>query len=95
MLVITTPQFEQALDRMLNCSNDIYAQKTSKTVYDSYKHYRKLLSSQPYIGAREPLLYNTSVSFRRIIVQPYFKFIYIINNNEVMSLKFTFLMQYN
>lgn len=83
MRVNTTPQFEKALDWLMNCSNDLYSRNTVKSVYAAYKHYRQLLSEQPYFGSEEPILCNMPVIFRRIVIKPYFKFIYAIIDDEV------------
>lgn len=83
MRVRTTPQFEHALDRLMNCGNDIYSRSTVKSVYAAYKHYRQLLSEQPYIGSEEPILNDMPIKFRHIVIKPQFKFIYAIIDDEV------------
>lgn len=83
MRVKTTPQFEQAIDKLMNCSTEIYSTRTIRSVYTAYKRYKALLSEQPYLGSEEPILCNMPVTFRHIIIKPNFKFIYAIVDNEI------------
>ena len=81
MRVENTPQFERAFERLLSCNQDFYSQNTIRQFYTRYKHLRLLLQDNPQLGQHEPILKEFKLEYRRVLIDPYFKIIYTINNN--------------
>lgn len=78
MRIKTTEEFDKAYEFIFTCSQDFYSQSVLKGLRNSLKNKLKILNNNPLIGGIEPSLENTGIEFRRIVIRPYFKVIYIM-----------------
>lgn len=83
MQVINTAHFERSMEAIISCGQNVYSKNTIRRFYDDYKKYRLLLSISPLIGQKEPLLEERAMNYRYLFIKPYFKVIYLIQNDAL------------
>ena len=84
MRIKTASLFERTFEDLLSCGHKYYSKKTIKNLYARYKECRLMLLDNPNFGQLEPLIEGFQLEYRRIFIQPYFKIIYTINNDEIV-----------
>lgn len=83
MQVINTARFERSMEFVISCGRNIYSRNIIRQFYDDYKKYRTLLSSSPRIGQKELLLEGEGLDYRYVFIKPYFKIIYLIQDETL------------
>ena len=84
MRIKTALLFERTFEDLLSCGHKYYSKNTIKKLYARYKECRLILLDNPTFGQSEPLLEGLHLEYRRIFIQPYFKIIYTINNDDIV-----------
>ena len=84
MRIKTALLFERTFEDLLSCGHKYYSKNTIKNLYARYKECRLMLLDNPNFGQLEPLIEGFQLEYRRIFIQPYFKIIYTINNDEII-----------
>lgn len=83
MQVINTARFERSMEFVVSCGRTIYSRNIIRQFYEDYKKYRTLLSSSPRIGQKELLLESEIIEYRYVFIKPYFKIIYLIQDETL------------
>lgn len=84
MRVRHTELFDRTMEDILACGHRYYSRSTIKSLYAQYKSFKGLISDNPLLGQKEPLLDDFSLEYRRVYVRPFFKIIYTVYNDEVI-----------
>ena len=84
MRIRHTELFDRTMEEILSCGHRYYSRATIKSLYSQYKSFKKLIADNPLLGQTEPLLDNFPLEYRRLHVNPFFKIIYTIYNDEVI-----------
>lgn len=83
MRILTTEEFDKAYEFIFTCSRDLYSKGILRDLRNGFKRKLSLLADNPAIGSIEPSLENTGYEYRRLVIKPYFKVIYIVEGDNI------------
>ena len=87
MQLIWTDTYNKSLEYLFTCSQDIYSQSVLRKLRDGIIHYEALLVNNPLMGSIEESLLGMEYEYRNLIIRPYFKIIYRVENEKIYFMR--------
>lgn len=87
MQVIWTDSYNKSLDDMFSCVGTIYSMVTLKKIAAALKQYEPLLVENPFMGGIEESLKRCRYEYRYIVIKPYFKVIYRVEDDKIYFIR--------
>lgn len=85
--LIWTDKYNKSLEYIFSCSRDIYSRPILSKLKSAIMHNEKLLSHNPLMGSIEESLQGMEYEYRKIVIKPYFKIIYRVDNDVIYFIK--------
>jgi len=83
MQIVWTARFNKSLEYTFTCARDFYSKNILSNLHNEIKHQESLLKENPQMGTIESLLEGRSFEYRYLVIKPYHKIIYCVNNDII------------
>lgn len=80
--IVWSDKFRQSVKEYMLFSQEYYSRKILTRLWEGIKYHCEVLADNPHIGMIE--CFVNDEEFRRVLIKPFFKLIYTVQENDVI-----------